>query len=111
MTLLAALIQARREGLTVDRDGDQLTIRGPRSTEHIVRQLLARKPDVFALVAIYNGRAQILDWHAARLAPAGTTCPLCGGAATLLDPYDWQPVDKVCAEKALTSTSSTGAAA
>jgi len=98
--LLDLLGQARRAGLTLGRDGDQLTIRAPATAAPLARALLARKAEVFETLDVSTGNAPVLDWQAAEhthLAP----CVACGRPARLRDPYDHRPWHKTCAEARL----------
>ena len=100
-TLLTLLTDARRARITLARDGDQLTIRAPRTAAALARALLARKHDVFDVLDVYTGRAPVLDWHAAVWAITPAPCGFCGRPARLRDPYDHQPYHKTCAERRL----------
>jgi hypothetical protein len=51
---LAVLAQARAAGLQVSSDGVTLTVRGPQSAELLAKQVLARKPEVIALLASHD---------------------------------------------------------
>ena len=46
----ALLVRAREAGLLVKRTGDLLTVRGPKRLAHLAELLLARKPEVLALI-------------------------------------------------------------
>lgn len=111
MTLIRLVSQARDAGLTFTRDGDRLTVRGPKTAGPLVAAIQRRKAEVLAIVDYITGAVSALDWHAAQLAPTGSRCVLCGRRASLLDPYDRTPMHKVCAERTLTSQASTGVAA
>lgn len=101
MTALMMLVtDARRTGLTLDRSaGGTLTVRGPRSAEALVRQLLDRKAEVLPFVEVYNGRSTLLDWRHATVTNRASRCLLCQRWALICDPYDGQAVHKTCVEK------------
>lgn len=103
MTALIFLMdQAREAGLAIDQESeDRLLIRGGRRHEDLMRQLLARKPDVLSLVEIYNGRRARLDWSNTKVGEQPAPCVLCGHGALLRDPYDRVPCHKTCAETLL----------
>ena len=83
------------------RREDELVIRGPRSQQPLVRALLARKPDVLAVLAVYNGDAQRLDWRRERILDQMQPCSLCCQSTLLIEPYDGRPCHKSCAEAAI----------
>ena len=103
MTILIELLaQARRAGLTLAHgDDDALHIRGPRSAEPLVRQLLARKAEVLTTVSVYNGAASRLDWRKGHILDQPQRCVLCGKRTLLIEPYDGRPCHKTCAEAAI----------
>jgi hypothetical protein len=83
-TLIDLLTQARRAGLTLTRiggaraDEDTLRVRGPRSAEALVQELLGRKKDVLTTVNTYNGLVERLDWRKGRILDLPKPCVLCG---------------------------------
>jgi hypothetical protein len=99
--LLTLLVGARRAGLVLARRDDQLIIRGPREHEQLVRALLARKPDVLAVLPAYSGAVPSLDWSRAKVLGECQPCALCHRPALLVEPYDHRPCHKVCAEAAI----------
>lgn len=100
--LLDLLAAARRAGLVLDYRADgQLVIRGPRIHEQLVRALLARKPDVLAVLAVYNGGAQRLDWRRQRILDDPRPCSFCLRPTLLVEPYDARSCHKTCAEAAI----------
>jgi len=103
MTILIELLaQARRAGLTLAHgDDDTLHIRGPRSAEPLVRQLLARKTEVLTTVSVYNGAATRLDWRKGQILDQPRPCILCGKQTLLIEPYDSRSCHKSCAEAAI----------
>lgn len=108
MTVLIDLLaRARAAGLTLARiegargEEDTLRIRGPRSAEPLVRELLDRKESVLTTVSVYNGTAPRLDWRKGRILGQPQPCLLCGRPTILLDPYDERPCHKGCAEAAI----------
>ena len=58
VTLLEA---ARAAGLTVERDGMRLVVRGPSNLEGLAAKLLDHKPDVMALLPPQGTRGSCLD--------------------------------------------------
>ena len=106
-TLLDLLADARRVGITLTRDGDQLTIRAPRTAAALARALLARKHDVFDVLDVYTGRAPVLNWHAAIYAFTPAPCAVCVRPTRLRDPFDHQPRHKTCTERQLTAEAPT----
>ncbi len=48
--LTAVLAEARAGGLEIQAEADGLVIRGPRTLDHLARQLLNQKPQVLALL-------------------------------------------------------------
>ncbi len=99
--LITLITRARKAGLTLDRDGSKLSVRGDRRHEHLVRAILNRKAEVLGLVDVYAGRAQHLDWRSATVAEKAGRCVLCRKWSLLRDPYDRQPCHKTCAERAI----------
>ena len=100
--LLESLAAAKRAGLVLARKPDgQLVIRGPPEHEPLVRSLLNRKPDVLAILAVYNGDATRLDWRRERILEESRPCALCGRPTVLVEPYDSRPAHKTCAEAAI----------
>jgi hypothetical protein len=67
MGSLTLLDRAREAGLSVSADGDRLIIRGPRKAMEIARDLMNRKDEVLALLAV-QGRSP----HAALFGPSRT---------------------------------------
>jgi hypothetical protein len=111
-TLIDLLAQARRAGLVImHRTDGQLVIRGPRSHEPLVRSLLARKPDVIAVLAVYNGTAPCLDWRRERILDQPLPCIRCRRPTLLVEPYHSQPCHKTCAEAAIMWGTGPGAEA
>ena len=109
-TLIELLAQARHAGLVLVHQADgQLVIRGPRSHEPLVRSLLARKPEVLTVLAVYNGAAPCLDWRKGRILDQPQPCTLCGNKTLLIEPYDDRPCHKSCAEAAIRWGSAAGA--
>lgn len=99
MTALIELLAAgRRAGLALTQKDDQLAVRGSREHERLVRALLARKPDVLACLAVYNGLVPRLDWRREPILPALKPCTLCGRSTLLIEPYDHRPAHKTCCE-------------
>jgi len=97
--LLDLLASARRAGLILTRQAEgQLVIRGPRTHEQLVQSLLARKPDVLTVLAVYAGEVTGLDWRHARVLDKKQPCTLCRRPALLVEPYDQRPCHKTCAE-------------
>jgi hypothetical protein len=96
--LLDMLAAARRAGLVLTRRDDQLVIRGPREHEQLVRALLDRKPDVLAVLAVYNGEVPRLDWRREPLLADYKPCALCRRSTLLVEPFDGRPCHKTCAE-------------
>jgi len=100
--LLDLIAAARRAGLVVMRKPDgQLIIRGPRKHEQLVRALLDRKPDVLAVLAVYCGEVQRLDWRREPVLGDPQPCALCRRSTLLVEPYDGRPCHKTCAEAAI----------
>jgi hypothetical protein len=105
--LIELLTQARQAGLTLTRiagarsDEDSLHIRGPRSAEPLVQELLGRKKEVLTTVAIYNGLVTCLDWRKGRILDQPQPCLLCSKKTLLIEPYDGRPCHKSCAEAAI----------
>ncbi len=62
------LADAKAAGLAVSVRGSQLVVRGPRSAEGLVRQLLARKAELLPLVAGGPGRPEWNQFEADQLA-------------------------------------------
>ena len=106
-TVIDLLIQARRAGLALTRidgartDEETLRVRGPRSAEPLVRELLSRKKEVLTTVNAYNGLVERLDWRKGRILDQPKPCVLCGKKTLLLEPYDGRPCHKTCAETAI----------
>lgn len=107
--LIELLAQARQAGLAITRivgacgEEDTLRIRGPRSAESLVRELLARKKDALTTVHVYNGAAPSLDWRKGRILDQSGPCVLCGNKTLLIEPYDGRPCHKSCAEAAIST--------
>lgn len=116
-TVIDLLTQARHAGLTLTRidgaraDEDTLRVRGPRSAEPLVRELLSRKKDVLTTVNVYNGLVTCLDWRKGRILDQPQPCVLCGKRTLLIEPYDSRPCHKGCAEAAIRWGSVAGARA
>src|SRR4051812_20480130 len=92
---LTLLDRARSAGLSVTVEADRLVIKGPRRAGPIVRELMAHKPEVMALLAAAQGEptgsssppppptndddvdAGLLwhSWRSARIAEAGVPKP------------------------------------
>ena len=106
-TVIGLLTEARRAGLTLTRiegaraDEDTLRVRGPRSAEPLVRELLSRKKDVLTTVNVFNGLVSCLDWRKGRILEQSKPCVLCGKKTLLIEPYDGRPCHKTCAETAI----------
>jgi hypothetical protein len=101
-TVIDLLVQARRTGLTLAcGPDDTLRIRGPRSAEPLVRELLERKEDVLTTVNVYNGTAPRLDWRRGKILDQPKPCVLCGKKTLLIESYDGRPCHKSCAEAAI----------
>ena len=101
-SLIGMLAGARGAGLIFAHSADgQLVIRGPRSAEPLVRQLLARKAEVLTVVSVYNGAAARLDWRKDQILDQPQLCVLCGKRTLLIEPYDGRPCHKTCAEAAI----------
>jgi hypothetical protein len=101
-SLIDLLAGARHAGFVFARNADgQLVIRGPRSAEPLVRQLLARKAEVLTTVSVYNGAATRLDWRKGHILDQSQPCVLCGKRTLLIEPYDGRPCHKTCAEAAI----------
>lgn len=62
----ALLAEARGVGLELRGEGERLVVRGPRSAEPLVRRLLARKPEVLAVLA---EDAAAVAWRVAAMRP------------------------------------------
>lgn len=107
--LIILLNRARAAGLVIDRDGDKLHIRGGRSHERLVKELLNRKTDILPIVDLYNGRAIGLDWRHAAVAEKPRRCVLCHRWAMLRDPFDFTPMHKTCAEDRIRPLTASGA--
>jgi hypothetical protein len=114
-TVIGLLTQARRSGLTLTRvdgaraDEDTLRVRGPRSAEPLVRELLSRKKEVLTTVNVYNGLVERLDWRKGRILDQPKPCVLCGKKTLLIEPYDGRPCHKSCAEAAIRWGTTRGA--
>jgi hypothetical protein len=101
-TVIELLAQARKAQLTLSRgEDDTLRVRGPRSAEPLVRELLSRKDAVLTTVSVYNGFAERLDWRRGRILDQPQPCVLCGKNTLLIEPYDSRPCHKSCAEAAI----------
>lgn len=101
-TVIDLLVQARNARLTLTRgEDDTLRIRGPRSAETLVHELLERKEQVLTTVAIYNGLVERIDWRKGRILDQPKPCVLCGKKTLLIEPYDGRPCHKTCAEAAI----------
>jgi hypothetical protein len=106
-TVIDLLVQARQAGLTLTRidgaraDEDTLRVRGPRSAEPLVQELLSRKKDVLTTVSVYNGLVTCLDWRKGRILDQSQPCVLCGKKTLLIEPYDGRPCHKSCAQAAI----------
>jgi hypothetical protein len=101
-TLIDLLVQARKARLILTHgEDDILRIRGPRSAEPLVRELLARKEQVLTTVAVYSGVVERLDWRKGRILDQPRPCVLCGRKTLLIEPYDGRPSHKSCAEAAI----------
>jgi hypothetical protein len=101
-TVIELLVQARSRRLTLTcGEDDTLRIRGPRSAEPIVRELLERKADVLTTVNVYNGLVKRLDWRKGRILDQPEPCVLCGKKTLPIEPYDGRPCHKGCAEAAI----------
>jgi hypothetical protein len=99
---LELIASARRAGLVLARNSDgQLVIRGPRAHEQIVRALLARKADVLAVMAVYNGEVRRLDWRREPILGEMQPCSLCHRRTVFIEPFDRRPSHKTCAEAAI----------
>jgi hypothetical protein len=111
-TVIDLLEQARRSKLILScSDGETLSIRGPRSAEPLVRELLERKADVLTTVNVYNGLAGRLDWRKGKILDQPKPCVLCGKKTLLIEPYDNRPCHKTCAETAIRRGAKPGAKA
>ena len=101
-TLIDLLAQAQRIRLALSCGPDEtLHIRGPRTAEPLVRQLLARKAEVLTTVSVYTGAAPRLDWRKGQILDQPQSCVLCGKQTLLIEPYDSRPCHKTCAEAAI----------
>lgn len=109
--LVALLARARDAGLTLDSDGNRLTVRGDRRHATLVRAILARKAEALTLIDLYNGRTAGLDWRHTTVAEKPGRCVLCRRWALLRDPFDNQPMHKTCAENTIRPRSETRNAA
>lgn len=100
--LIDLLARSHAAGLRLSRgEEDTLRVRGPRSAETLVRELLERKEAVLTTLSVYNGTAPRLDWRKGRILGQPQPCVLCGKATILLEPYDDRPCHKGCAETAI----------
>lgn len=105
--LIELLAVARNAGLTLARiedargEDDTLRVRGPRSAENVVRDLLGRKDHVLSTVSVYNGTALRLDWRREPILGDFQPCALCRRPTLLIEPYDGRPCHKSCAEAAI----------
>jgi len=99
--LVLVLVRARKAGLTIDRDGTRLTVRGDRQHAALVGEILRRKAETLTLVDLYNGRATALDWRHATVAERAEPCRICRRRAHVRDPFDGVPMHKTCAEQTL----------
>jgi Fe-S-cluster-containing hydrogenase component 2 len=100
--LIDLLARAHAAGLQLSHgEDDTLRVRGSRSAEAIVRELLERKEAVLTTLSVYNGTAPRLDWRKGRILDRPQPCVLCGKATILLEPYDDRPCHKGCAEAAI----------
>jgi hypothetical protein len=105
--LIELLTEAREAGLTLARiegargEDDTLRVRGPRSADALVRELLTRKDAVLTAIAVYDGSADRLDWRRERILDDFQPCALCRRPTLLIEPYDGRPCHKTCAEAAV----------
>ncbi len=62
----AVITEARAAGLDVRADADRLVIRGPRTQEHLARQLLDQKSQVLAVLEAEDAE---VAWRIAAIRP------------------------------------------
>lgn len=100
-TLIELLASSRRAVLSLSQRDGQLVIRGDRAHGRLVRAVLDRKPDVLAVLAVYNGDAPRLDWRREPILDQAKPCTLCARPTLMIEPYDKRPCHKTCAEAAI----------
>jgi hypothetical protein len=100
-TVITLLSRARMAGLRLADEEGVLRVRGPRTQEALVGELLARKKDVLGAVHVYNRTASRLDWRRGQILDEPVPCVLCGRRTILLDLWDRKPCHKSCAEAAI----------
>ena len=62
MDAVTLLLRAQKAGLSVERAGDKLVVRGPRRAEPVVKLLAEHKAEVLAALAITPGFARVMPF-------------------------------------------------